>query len=219
MNTKKLLDLLPEAEKQLKVTMDRFVEILHDLYGFYYDSEQGFRLYHKELEGRVQQGVPSVIIAEGKPTDVNAIILHVAPISEMVDRNSEEGVNIILVRELIIVRIASSWNDDIRPKIGKILGLEKDGIKSGIMGDISKMRNDIVHNKGRANQSTRNKIIKFQKGDRIRIDEEILKKVFKEIFKDLNELFREHTGEIAYADNSLNLAAKKLHRSMDHKII
>ena len=212
-----MLDL--DKEKQLKEIMDRFIKILHDLYGFYYDSKQGFRLHHKELEGRVQQGVPGIIIAVGKPTDVDSIILHSATMSEWVERNSEGGTNIILVRELIIARLLRYWNDDIRSKIAEILGLKTNDLKSDIMGDINKIRNDIDHNKGRANGSTGNKIMKFQKGDPIDIDSKMFDEIFKEIFKYLNQLFFEQTGSIAYEDNSLNLSAKEWHRSMEHKII
>ncbi len=207
--------------EQLKTITDRFIDTLHDLYGYYFDSVEGFKLYHKASEQELLRGIPRLIIANGTPAETDAVILHSAPMQEIVERNNKEGSNTIRARQFVIVMIMGHWNEDIRRNIEIVLGMNKGGLKSDIMGDLDHMRNDILKNKGKARDtnSAKNKIIKFQENDPIYIDLKTFQKIFSEIFKYLNDLFIKETGQTGYIDSSLNLKAKEWHRSTKHVIL
>ncbi len=208
-----------EQEKLLKIETDRFLEILHEQYGLYIDSTNGFKLYQQQLKSNAQMGIPSVTFALGNPIDPDAIILHHATMSEIIIRNQEDGLNGAKVRAYILIMIYEHWENDIRAKIAVILGLsDKANLKSNIMGDINKIRQDLLHNRGTALNSVKNKIIKFIKDKPVIICSNTFDKIFKEIFEYLNQLFLEKTGSIAYKDHSLNQKYKEWHRSMKHTI-
>lgn len=204
----------------LKKITDRFVKILHDLYGFYFDSTEGFKLHRIDIEKKVQSGMPSLIIASGPPIDQQAIILHSASGKEIIRRNSPNGDNLNKIGSFVLVMIMEHWEHDIREKIATALGYSsKSEVKSDIMGDINKIRQDVLHNRGKVDRSFSNKILSFRKGEKIELTEGILKEVFGEIFKYLNFLFFQHTDREGYSDNSLNLEAKAVHSSMKHTLV
>lgn len=210
--------LLVEQSQQLKIITDRFIYILHEQYGIYLDSISGFEFYHKNLEQKLYQGVPRMIFSNSSPDNQNAVILHKASIADLVNRNAKNGSNIIKVRQNILVMIYHHWEEDIRKKIAEILKKDLNNVKSDIMHDIKQIRHDILKNRGRANNSVKNKIFKFQEGEQLNITQEIFELIFNEIFKYLNQLHQENTGSMPYLDNSLNLKAKEWHRSMEHVI-
>lgn len=207
---------------ELKSILDRYIGILHDLYGFYVDITQGFRLYRKNILNMLlaqPNGMTTMssemIISNSSPDNPNALILNVSSISSICERNQDEGVNVALAREHVLTMVLEHWNHDIRPAIANVLGYnDSNDVKADIFGDVNKIRNDILHSRGKANKSVNGVIIKFQKGDRIVIDQVMFDKIFTEIFNYFNKLSLEATGQIMYLDRSLHLQAKKTHRSM-----
>lgn len=205
---------------QLKEITDRFIEIIEDLQGYLVDSECGYAAYKKELELRPRSNTSSVTYAQGDPTDMSAIILHRALTNEVIARNSKEGTNVNRTRCHMLVMILEHWEADIRPKLAKCLNKkEKNDIKCEIMRDFNKIRQDILHNRGKVFNAASNKIIKFEQDKEIYITSQMLDLARLEVFKYLNSLFIEQTGQVMYPDSSLNQQAKKFHTSMSHKII
>lgn len=203
--------LSKEKSEELKLITDRFIDILHELYGVYLDSLAGFKLYNQEIEQKIRQGAPGIIFAKGDPDDSEAIILHGASIKEIFDRNSANGLNVIRMRHYILVMIVSHWNEDIRKKIENVLAIRPDDVKADILGDLNKLRNDILKNREKANKSVNNIIFKFQKNEFINISSEMFDRIFEEIHKYLNILLTQNTCLEGYSDRSLNLKIKEWH--------
>ncbi len=202
----------------LKTETDRFIEIIHGLYGFYIDSVESFKLYNQHMIVQDSRGVPGIIWANGSPDNPDAIILNDASPKEIILRTAIEGSNVNRLRGFMVIMIAEHWNCDIRQKLEKNLNLNKDDLKSDIMGDVTKIRNDLLHSRGKAKESTRNKIIKFQQGELIAFSNIDFDNLFKEIFCGMNQIFLNHTGVAAYKDHSLNQRSKEIHRSMKHTV-
>ena len=204
----------------LKKVTDNFLNILHDLYGFYYDSQCGFKTNFIHFNNLKQNGHPKITVAQGKPDDPNPIILHDATIEQYILRNDPtNGSNINSLRGYIITMISEHWNEKIRKQIANVLNKNRSEINSDIMGDITKIRNDWLHRRGKSNNSASNKIIKFEKGIMISFKEETFDKIFKEIFKDINQLFEQEFGKKCYTNNSLKQNAITRHLSVKHKIL
>ena len=116
--------------------------------------------------------------------------------------------------------ILEHWNHDIRHAIANLLGYKNsDDVTADIFGDVNKIRNDILHSRGKANKSTKGIMIKFQEGTRIVITQEIFDTIFTEIFNYFNELSLEITGKTMYLDRSLHQHAKEIHKSMQHTVL
>lgn len=205
--------------KSLKSETDRFIEIIHGLYGFYIDSAEGFKLYNQHMIVQDSRGVPGIIWANGSPDNPDAIILNDSSPKEIILRTAIEGPNVNRLRGFMVIMIAEHWNCDIRQKLETILNLNKNDLKSDIMGDVTKIRNDLLHSRGKAKESTRNKIIKFQQDELIAFSNIDFDNLFKEIFYGMNQIFLNHTGTVAYKDHSLNLRSKEIHRSMKHTVM
>lgn len=204
----------------LKSITDRLLDILHELYGYYLDSTNGFRLYKWEMQQEAKAGVPGKFFSNSRPDDPNALILHDAQIKDLILRNEHEGSNVNKTRQYIITMILEHWEHDFRPKIASTLGLKKkEDLKSDIMGDINKIRHDILHNRGIAKNSSNNKLIKFKKNESIIVSESAFKQIFAEIFNYLNNLFIKETGAPAYIDNSLNQKSKTIHRAIKPRVL
>ncbi len=209
-----------ELFSSLKVVADRFISMLHDLYGLYHDATSGFSLYLKDLQLKSWKDGQSLIVSNSDPTDKKALILHEALISDIISRNSKDGENYNKIRRFIIVMISEHWEHDIREKIADVFGLkDKDEVKSNIMAEINKIRQDVLHNRGKVSNCAANKMLKFCEGEELKISEADFFKIFEEIFKYINDLFSTYTGQTAYPDNSLHQEAKRKHLSMEHTIL
>ncbi|TET06761.1 hypothetical protein E3J79_00995 [Candidatus Dependentiae bacterium] len=203
----------------LKGITDDFLAILHELYGFYYDCLLGFEANLIRFENLKKNGCPGKIIAHGSPDDPNTIILHKAPINELIDRNGNAGLNVNQLRGYMIIMISEHWNNKIRMRIAKLFKKELNDIRSYIMGDINKIRNDLLHSRGKANKSASNKIIKFEKESMIMFDEEVFHIIFAEIFKYINKLFEQEFGQKGYTNNSFNQHAIQQHLARKNVVV
>lgn len=219
MDSPECMKLTRDKELELITVMDRFVEIMHDLYGFYIDVHEGVILYGNKVEIARKSGVPRMLWATKPGTEFDAAFHHTATPQEIVARNRPEGPNIIKIRNYILVMTVEHWNEDIRVKIAEILEFgDSKNVKSDILGDLTKLRNDILHNRGKAKNSVNNKIIPFKKNNPIEISPELLERILINIFKDLNEICLTYTGKKGYQDHSLDPKFKAWHRRLDRDL-
>ncbi len=85
---------------------------------------------------------------EGKALGPNSITRHICTKRQLMERNSNEGINRKILGNLIIVQIYQYWEDVFRGKIADACRLEKKRVVNDIFGDIRLLRNAIVHNNG-----------------------------------------------------------------------
>ena len=74
-----------------------------------------------------------------------------------------------------LTNVFGRWEHDFRPKVAKALGVELEKVRSDVMGDIRRIRNDVVHNRGIASNEHSAKVRLLTDwvtvGDEIRVGE------------------------------------------------
>ena len=82
------------------------------------------------------------------PTRPDVIHHRIIRADEFITANSEAGFNEQQVCWSIIVFIFSYWDEEIRPQIAKIRGVEPNEIQLDALGDLRILRKSIIHNGG-----------------------------------------------------------------------
>lgn len=205
---------------ELKKICDSFINFLHKEYGLFIDAEEGFEFKHNYYKNNGYKYLKNnVMYCNTRPDDPEAIILHVATISEVIERNSKKGSNINEIKQRSIIVIYQYWEKNIRPKLASLLNMDINKIESDIMGDLRNIRNDILKHDAISKNSSKNVLIKLENNSVINISEVVFKEIFNEIFKYLNKFSYKYAGIIFYEDNSLSLDFKAWHKSIKHQII
>jgi hypothetical protein len=114
-----------------------------------------------------------MIYGKGDPNDSDAIELHRCTQGEFKVRNSKTGINQKFLGNMALVTIYQYWEDFHRSDIASDFGVEKDEVKSSIMGDIRLIRVSIVHHAGVALKNVEKcKLLQwYREGDEIFVDE------------------------------------------------
>lgn len=154
--------------KELAEELRRFVNQLH---GVYLDSVTGFSYIHdivlknqRSIEEWLNRANPFCETASIDFQDIcgfsyDSIIAEPFCAAGMIrstqgefkERNRPGGLNFRIIAEMYIVRLYAFWEDYFRKEYAKAKGIEKNDIKDNFWGDLGKLRNSIVHNKGIAN--------------------------------------------------------------------
>ncbi|MBP0047549.1 hypothetical protein H9C73_02275 [Marinobacterium sp. AK62] len=216
-----------------KSVSDEFIGILHDIYGFFIDTTQGYSIYLKQLQSQQELAakkynttvakldVATMTYANGAPTDPEAIILHECTQKEIKERNIKNGRNTNYVSKFSTAMIYEYWENQYRGLFADAVGIKKSDLKSDIFGDIRLIRNDILHCRGKASDKNcgKAKILKwFKEGDTVYITERMFEEIIVEIFKYINTLFSSYYQKDAYPDHSLSLKGRERHRNTKHTI-
>jgi hypothetical protein len=82
------------------------------------------------------------------PNKPEPIISRIIRAPDHIAANSETGVNERYTVWGIIVFLFVYWNEDVRPRIARVRGVELNDIQVDALGDIRILRNSIIHNKG-----------------------------------------------------------------------
>lgn len=214
---------------KLKKITDFYIQVLHNLMGYYIDSTQGFSAYLKSFKKQqVDSGLrvglaiseldkAQLIYSTGAPDDPKALMLHECTQGELKHRLQKDGFNLVLTGQFCLINMYEYWEGIVRREIAKVLGIEPNELKSDIFGDIRHLRHDITHNHGLAskNYTCKNKIItNYRNNNPINITEATLHKIVAEIFDYFNSLVETKTGKKPYTDYSLSQTSKQ--RQMEH---
>ena len=135
--------------------------------------------------------------ARTAPTVPDARYLHRTTQGEFKSRNSENGVNTILMDRSIIVTMYSFWEEHFRPTIAAAANLTKDEIKLDIFGDLRILRHCIIHRIGKCDvEIKKTKILKwFSERGEIILTEQMMDEIFTEVKKGITLLPKELAGE------------------------
>lgn len=202
----------------LKKITDDFLEILENLYGLKCDTSLAFNSLQKELRKMKLDEASLITFANSIPNDPKARIQHCTTVGELISRIDKEGKNLIKIRGFILTEIIEHWEHNIRKQIASALGFKnKNEVRSNIMAEINRIRQDLLHGRGKAKRSASNRIIPFQKDTPIELNEIIFDLIFSEIFKYLNGLL-EANNEPQYTNDSLNQREKIKHQIYSHTI-
>jgi len=171
-------------------SVNEFERVVDHIYGVYLDATTGFdklrewfeknqinvlsilKSTHSELASIDYLDSVYMFYGEGDPNTSEAIELHRCTQGEYKKRNSKHGVNFQFLGNMALVSIYQYWEDFHRAQVATEMGVEKNELKTPIMGDLRLLRNSIIHHAGVALKEVEKcELLKWYKeGDTIFID-------------------------------------------------
>jgi len=138
-----------------------YIDFVNRQVGAYMDALAGFEGHYTRVERQVhrvnrptgtrtdEKGQQVVVWASYEdPTKPDIIHNRIIRAKDYLEANSKEGSNSQQHSQAILVFIFSFWEEEIRPRLADSRGVDKDSIKSNIMGDLREVRHAILHAKG-----------------------------------------------------------------------
>jgi hypothetical protein len=148
-----------KAEAEL-IVLRRFIDFINRQLGVYMDCLSGFegnkvrierqvaRVLHPRRE-RVADGEVVMMYASLEdPSKLDVIHHRIIRTDEFIAVNSERAFNEQQVCWAIVVFVFAYWDEEVRPAIARIRGVEPNDIKLVAFGDLRTLRRAIVHNGG-----------------------------------------------------------------------
>lgn len=145
--------------KELKI-LKSFIEFINAQTGVYCSIIGGFTWNKVRIERqipRVQKPVgrkikdgQEVIMWESveDPTLPDCLHIRIIKANDYININSEAEFNEQQICWAIIIFIFAKWDEEIRPQIAKIRGIDVKEIKINEFGDLRILRHSVVHNGG-----------------------------------------------------------------------
>jgi hypothetical protein len=188
-------------KEQLNREVDAFVAVIDEMYGYYLDAVMAFGLYHRFiLEGleRTKAHFPpgtnlsdNAFIGQGDPGDPSHFLEHRTTKTDLISRNAPGGRNNVLAAQHLVVLIFTFWDARYRSAIANVLGLKVDDLKVPLVGDLRRLRNDIVHGRGRISKETAAKLevmTHFKEGDEILLGQDAVRTLVQSLKSALDSL-------------------------------
>jgi hypothetical protein len=137
-----------------------FIDFVNRQVGVYCDCLAGFEGNKVRIERqvarvtrpvsqRIENGQPVIVWASledpGRPDVIHHRIIRA---DEFITANTEAGFNEQQVCWSIIVFVYAYWDEEIRPQIAKIRGVQKNEVRLDVFGDLRILRQNIVHHSG-----------------------------------------------------------------------
>lgn len=155
-------------KEQLSREVAGFVAVIDEMYGYYLDAVMAFGLYHRFILDGIERTkaffppgtnlADDVFIGDGEPGDPSHFLEHRTTKTDLMSRNAPGGRNSVLAAQHLVVLIFTFWETRYRSTIADALGLKVDDLKVPLIGDLRRLRNDIVHSRGRISKETAAKI-------------------------------------------------------------
>lgn len=148
-----------KAEAELPILRD-FVEFVNNQVGVYMDCLAGFQgntvrierqiaRINRASDVRIEEGRPVIVYAcLEDPTSPPVIHHRVMRAQDFLGVNLEAGFNEQQVCWSIIVFLFAFWDEQVRPKLAAVRGVDQHDVKVDALGDLRHIRHAIVHNKG-----------------------------------------------------------------------
>jgi hypothetical protein len=149
----------------------------------------------------VDNGQPIVVWASLEdPTRPDVIHHRIIRADEFIASNSEADFNEQQVCWSIIVFIFAYWDEEIRPQIAKIRGVETNKVQVDALGDLRILRKSIIHNGGILAGTDHAKLRVIggicRAGVRIAPTHDEMHKIFVEIKRAIGSLILEYSGHL-----------------------
>jgi hypothetical protein len=166
----------------LENEINQFAAEVDALYGYYLDSTLGFQILRERFTAVLQSSPanPSDLdshmlhFGNGDPNNSATQFHHSVRIAEFKRRNGPGGSNQVRTGQLHIILIYAFWESRYRVSIAAALGIKPDDLKVPIMGDLRRLRNDIVHCVAIIQRETAAKLevlTQFKEGDTVRFSD------------------------------------------------
>jgi len=161
-----------KAKAELPILRE-FIDFVNRQVGVYCDCLCGFEgnrvrigrqipIAQRRVGRRYENGEDVVVWAPVEdPSRADVIINRIVRADEYVSVNAVGGFNERQMCWSIIVFMFAYWDEDIRPRIASVRGIDPNDIMVDALGDIRILRNAIVHNKGILTASDHKKLRKL----------------------------------------------------------
>lgn len=173
-----------------------FEKVVNMIMGVYTDATSGLHIFQSRLEELTKDRIPNarLFYSQGDPNDPTMEVEHVAPVSEVLLRNTEAGSNFKFIGNMCLISIYQYWEDCCRSKIAEFLNKEKKDLKEPIMGDIRLLRNSIIHHRAVAKKEVEECTLLnwYKEGEEIFIDTNQFREIIKHIRTYIEKLKSEH---------------------------
>ncbi len=195
-----------------------FIDFVNRQVGVYCDCLSGFQGNKVRIERQMPrvQRPTSRRIVDGQtvitwasvedPARPDVLHHRIIRADEFIDVNSEAGFNEQQVCWAIVVFIFATWDEETRPRIARIRGVEPNTIKIDEMGDLRTLRKAIIHNGGvvTASEHARLKVIAdlAQPGRPLTFSHDQRHTLFVHVKRAIGRLILEHTGHLPGAPDA-----------------
>ena len=148
-----------KAEAEL-VVLRSFIDFINRQVGVYMDCLSGFegnkvrierqvaRILHPRRERGADGEVVVMYASLEDPAKPDVIHHRIISTDEFIAVNSERAFNEQQVCWAIVVFTFAYWDEEVRPAIARIRGVEPNAIKLDAFGDLRSLRKAIIHNGG-----------------------------------------------------------------------
>jgi len=193
-------------------TAREFIEFINQQVGMYTDACSGFAGNKTIVERqvmRISRAVGSRINKMGNeiimrasledPSQPDVIHQRIIKASDYIAENSKDGSHEQQHARSIIVFLYTYWEDEIRPRLAKAKGIERNQLISDIMGDLRIIRQAILHTKSMlcVEDHKKLKILSdlFPSDSLLLISYDKMHKIFVLAKQEIGRLMLEHMGQ------------------------
>ena len=200
-----------------------FVDFVNNQVGVYMDCLAGFQGNTVRIErqvARVQRpvsreirdGVPVMMYASVEDPGSPEVIHHrIIRAQDFLTVNREAGFNEQQICWSIIVFLFAYWDEQVRPQIAAVRGVQPQEVKIDALGDLRLIRNSIVHNKGVMSAVDHPKLKKMgalvRPDARVALSHDEMHKVFVSVKQAICELILTYTGHLPGAPDPSSIVS------------
>jgi len=209
---------LDNREGQTNTQPERFDDVIREYIDFvnsqvraYMDAMGGFAGHRIRVERQVHRANRPTSVrknAKGEqvvvwssyedPSKPDIVHQSIMRAEDYLAANADGGANEQQQSRAVIIFLHTYWEDEIRPRLAKAKAVDKNNIGSDIMGDLTVLRNVILHAKGivRPDKHRRLKTLNsmFPADQEVRFSYEGMHQIFVLIKQDLSRLMLEWLG-------------------------
>ena len=198
-----------------------FIDFVNRQVGVYCDCLSGFQGNKVRVERQMPrlQRPTSRRIVDGQPVITWASVedparpdvLHhrIIRAEEFLNVNSEAGFNEQQVCWAIVVFIFATWDEEIRPRMARIRGVEPRAVKLDEMGDLRILRHAIIHNSGTVTTSEHAKLKVMtdlcQPDAKLTFNHDQMHTLFVHVKRSIGQLIMEHTCHLPGAPDPASI--------------
>jgi hypothetical protein len=207
-----------------------YIDFVNMQVGVYMDAMAGFENVKLKIERqvhRVRRPTGMTIDEAGNrivvwtsfedPSQPDIIHSQIVRANTYIAANSPGGTNERQLSQSILVFLVAYWESSIRPRLAQARGVGTDEIRSNVMGDLTIVRNAILHSKGiiKSKEHKRLKSLSeiFEEEREVLVPYESMHKVFIMIKQDLGRLLFDWLGikePLVRPDEIRDLAIQKI---------
>lgn len=151
-----------------------FYEVLNDLAGADYAAREGLRLVREQAHISAEAVDPNADQAIGVLNDdgSGATAYQIWPVASLPGHFSADGAVAHLLGQLWVVFVIAQWDGHYRARVAVASGVNKNDVKHPALGDLTKIRDDVVHHRGVASARKSGRcttLAWFREGERIMV--------------------------------------------------